>query len=246
MKPATSSAAPNTFTATAGVGEATLAWTLAPHNEITKWQYRQKTTGAWGSWQDIAGGATRSHTVTGLTTGTAYTFQVRAVYGITNSAASAEQTITVEEARALLDMTMTVGVSGNVAGYSRHGNRNFGSVGENSFSWGGTDHTLTEFLTYQNGICVRTDPMLALAFLNALVITVGGRTFEGDWSTSAGGDACRSKDGLSLTEGDKVVAALTVPIPNGPDACHYHILDRLIPFSAPSGPVWPWHGFPRR
>ena len=31
-----------------------------------------------------------------------------------------------------------------------------------------------------------------------------------------------------------------------PGCCHYHILDRLIPFSAPSGPVWPWHGFPRR
>ncbi len=29
-------------------------------------------------------------------------------------------------------------------------------------------------------------------------------------------------------------------------ACHYQIPDRLIPFSAPSGPVWPWHGFPRR
>ncbi len=32
----------------------------------------------------------------------------------------------------------------------------------------------------------------------------------------------------------------------GPRVCHYHIPDRLIPFSAPSGPVWPWHGFPRR
>ncbi len=43
-----------------------------------------------------------------------------------------------------------------------------------------------------------------------------------------------------------VPAAPRLPEVDPAGACHHHIPDRLIPFSAPSGPVWPWHGFPRR
>ncbi len=73
-------AAPTGFTATAGSGQVDLAWT-APSGTITKYQVRQGTGDpvVWGAWADITG--TTSHTVTGLTGGTAYSFQVRAVTG---------------------------------------------------------------------------------------------------------------------------------------------------------------------
>ncbi len=73
-------AAPTGFTATAGSGQVALAWT-APSGTITKYQVRQGTGDpvVWGAWTDITG--TTSHTVTDLTGGTAYSFQVRAVTG---------------------------------------------------------------------------------------------------------------------------------------------------------------------
>ena len=47
---------------------------------IAKWQVRQKSTGNYGNWADVSGGASaRSHTATSLQNGTAYTFEVRAV-----------------------------------------------------------------------------------------------------------------------------------------------------------------------
>ena len=76
----TAAAAPTSFTATAGSGQVALAWT-APSGTITKYQVRQGTGDpfVWGAWADITG--TTSHTVTGLTNGTEYSFQVRAVTG---------------------------------------------------------------------------------------------------------------------------------------------------------------------
>ncbi len=76
----TAAAAPTSFTATAGSGQVALAWT-APSGTITKYQVRQGTGDpvVWGAWADITG--TTSHTVTSLTNGTEYSFQVRAVTG---------------------------------------------------------------------------------------------------------------------------------------------------------------------
>ena len=61
----------------------------------SKWQYRYKTTGDYGSWTDMADsdGDTASHTVTGLTNGTLHTFQVRAHNDVAG-AASDEATAT--------------------------------------------------------------------------------------------------------------------------------------------------------
>ena len=95
------SAAPGTpasFTATAGNAQVTLGWTAAAANgaTITKYQYRQKAgTGAYGSWTDIASSASAtSHTVTGLTNGTTYTFQLRAVNGVGNGTAATSSSVT--------------------------------------------------------------------------------------------------------------------------------------------------------
>ncbi len=79
--PVAAPAAPAGLTATAGNARVTLGWTNPNNGDITKWQYRQRTGGGgFGSWTDIAGSNadTTAHTVTGLTNGTAYGFQVRA------------------------------------------------------------------------------------------------------------------------------------------------------------------------
>ncbi|MYG25674.1 MAG: hypothetical protein F4213_06570, partial [Boseongicola sp. SB0677_bin_26] len=86
----TAPAAPAGLAATAGDTKVTLTWNDPSPADATiaKWQYRQKTTGNYGTWQDISGASTRSHEVTSLINGTAYTFQVRAVDTASNEGAA--------------------------------------------------------------------------------------------------------------------------------------------------------------
>ena len=76
---------PRNLTAEAGNAEARLAWE-APETDhgqpVTGYEYRRKTgTGSFGAWADIPGSDrdTTEYTVTRLTNGTLYTFEVRAV-----------------------------------------------------------------------------------------------------------------------------------------------------------------------
>ena len=85
--------------ATAGNGQIALSWNKHTHtfaSFTTKYQYTQREgEGAWADWQHIPGsdGNTTSHTITGLTNGTAYTIAIRPVmnpgsdfYGLVASA----------------------------------------------------------------------------------------------------------------------------------------------------------------
>ena len=84
--PATAPDAPTGLTAEAGDGSVTLRWTASAHDggsEVTGHQYRQKTTGGFGSWQDIELSApgeanATSYPVTSLMNDAAYTFEVQA------------------------------------------------------------------------------------------------------------------------------------------------------------------------
>ena len=84
--PATAPEAPTGLTATPGDGSVSLRWTASAHDggsEVTSHQYRHKTTGAFGSWQDIELSApgeanATSYPVTSLMNDTAYTFEVQA------------------------------------------------------------------------------------------------------------------------------------------------------------------------
>ena len=102
--------APATFTATAGDTQVTLNWG-APSDSagtaaLTKYQYRYKVSSAsnWGSWTDVGDSGDdgsdatdeTSVVVTGLTNGTAYSFELRAVNAAGDgAAASATATPTV-------------------------------------------------------------------------------------------------------------------------------------------------------
>ncbi len=95
--PTAAPAAPAGFSATAGAGKVTLRWTDPGDDTITRWQYRSKRGGrTYGDWTNIPSSDkdTASHEVTGLTNGTAYAFQVRAVNPAGYGAAPTEQSST--------------------------------------------------------------------------------------------------------------------------------------------------------
>ena len=85
-------------TAEDGGGAVTLSWTAPTGGgAVSRYEYQQKAgTDAYGAWTPIPGSgpSTTSHTVTGLTNGTAYAFRVRAVNSVGNGAASNEATAT--------------------------------------------------------------------------------------------------------------------------------------------------------
>ena len=95
-----------TLSASAGNGRVTLSWAYTSTVTVTGWQYRREsdfedlsggqktTTRVWGPWKSISGAATRSHTVTQLTNGSEYGFEVRGVNGKTEGTASNKVTAT--------------------------------------------------------------------------------------------------------------------------------------------------------
>ncbi len=78
-------AKPTGLTATAGNRQVTLSWTDPKNSDITKYQYRQGTGDpvSWGGWTDFAtsDATTTTRAIDGLTNGTEYSFQIRAVAG---------------------------------------------------------------------------------------------------------------------------------------------------------------------
>ncbi len=91
-------AAPSNVTATAGDTQVVLTWANPGNAAITGYEVRQRagSSGSWGSWAAIASSSatTVTHTATGLTNGIEYSFEVRAVAGTTQGAASVTVTAT--------------------------------------------------------------------------------------------------------------------------------------------------------
>ncbi len=72
--------APGNLRAIPGHRQATLLWDELHNPAITDWQYRYRTTGAFGGWNEIpgAGHSLTDYTATDLTNGVVHRFQVRA------------------------------------------------------------------------------------------------------------------------------------------------------------------------
>ena len=117
-------AAPTTFAATPSDAEVTLGWDVPSVTGITGHEYRRKTDGAYGAWTAIpdsapSGANEDSFTVTGLTNGTMYTFQLRAVNSVGGGAGSAEDSATPmaggNAAPEFTDATLTREIAENTA-----------------------------------------------------------------------------------------------------------------------------------
>ena len=113
--------APTGLTATAGYGEVTLNWVDPGNTAITGYQV---SSDGWGSYSTISDSdsdsdpTTISHTVTGLTGGTSYTFAVRAVNG---AAATVSETPLFA---APAGLTATAGYGEVMLGWDNPGNNN--------------------------------------------------------------------------------------------------------------------------
>ena len=84
---ATPAGAPGTpsLTATRGNDQVSLSWGAASSNgsAVTSYEYRRSTTSGWTGWSTVSGGGgARSQTVTSLSNGTSYTFEVKARNGV--------------------------------------------------------------------------------------------------------------------------------------------------------------------
>ncbi len=84
VTPSTTPAKPTDLTVAASWQAVDLGWTAGGDggSAITGWKYQQKEgNNNWGAWLTVpnSGASTTSHTITGLTTGAAYRFKVRAV-----------------------------------------------------------------------------------------------------------------------------------------------------------------------
>ena len=91
---------PSGLRAEAGNTQVKLFWTDPGDDSITGWQYRFRTTAAYGAWKDISGSgpSTVRHTVAGLANDTAHTFRIRALNASGAGAESDEAAATPREA----------------------------------------------------------------------------------------------------------------------------------------------------
>ena len=110
--------APSGLTATALNRKVRLTWTDPGDSIITKYQYRQRAgSGQWSNWRDISGsGATTvSHTITGLTNGTSYTFELRAVRsGVIAGASSSVSATPADQFGTPKGFSLTVPSAGSI------------------------------------------------------------------------------------------------------------------------------------
>ena len=110
VKQVTAPTAPRNFTATPGDGQVALSWT-APASDggaaISRYEVSSDNGGTW-----VTADTSTSHTFTGLTNGTAYTFKVRAVNSVGNGAEASVSATPTAAPAPTYTVTVTNGTGG--------------------------------------------------------------------------------------------------------------------------------------
>ena len=208
---ATAPGVPRTLAAAPGDGEAVLTWT-APASTggeaITRYEHRHKATGSLpfvGSDSWTSAGTALTATVGGLTNGTPYSFEVRAVNTVgagTAATASATPTATAVQPPAAGDCAPSVANAvwtacltvdrriDEESDYAQVGydtvDSGIGGLSDTEFERGGSDYTV-ERLLWDNGK-LKFHLSADLADVAGLTLHVGGAALALDLETVAKGD----------------------------------------------------------
>ena len=132
--------APSGLSAAPGDGSVALSWTDPGDASITGYEIRRKAgSGAYGSWSDISGSGanTTSHSVTSLTNGTAYTFELRAE-NASGAGAGAEVSATPKAIPGLVTGVMATATGAATASLSWTAPASGGAVDSYTVSGSGT------------------------------------------------------------------------------------------------------------
>ncbi len=187
---------PGALRAAPGSGQVKLAWTaaFAGTQTITRYTYRQSSDGGttWGTWTVVTGGASATtQTVTGLTNGTAYSFEVRAESAVVNGPAAGPVTATP-----YANVTGATGVwsatakfkeqtaNTNLVGWSSTANLYPGStLSDTTFTHDSTSYTVTVIAgggTTSTTVTLNTTPAFTSTTGAGLNLHVGGLVLDLD------------------------------------------------------------------
>ena len=214
-------AKPTNFKATEGDGQVTLTWDDPGDGTITGYQVKQGT----GAWAAITGSrpTTVEHTVEGLTNGTEYTFQIRAMQGNAEGAESDAVTATPAAQINLWSATLTVGKNSDKPWYGLGTNTDsttYGTITPNSFTYDGTTYGVEALISSQGGtgqLEFRVSLPLG-SFGHLITLTVDGQDFAGRraHNVNNSGFSWSTDTNLAWAVGDTVAVSLKVTIPGAP------------------------------
>ena len=211
VTPSTKPGQPTGLTATKGDKSVALSWTSGGDGgaQITKWQYRRKIS-SWASWQNLCVTANDGNcpsatagTASGLTNGTAYTFQVRAVNGNGNGTASAESASVTPSTTppAPTNLIATKGYKSVSLRWATGGN-------------GGSPITGWKYLQHENGNWSAAQPMTGSDKGTRSYVVSGlsnGTAYKFKvLAVNANGDGAESAESTEATPSDPVVSAENV------------------------------------
>ena len=117
------------------------------------------------------------------------------------------------QAETLLNAKMTAGQNGSEYGYRN--SPSIGSIIDDTFTYNGTDYTVTKVYAEGTDVVFDTDPEIPLTDLNALTMTVKDTVYQGGWS-SDGGHYRQAGNGLGLTRYEKVALWIGDGLPPRP------------------------------
>ena len=197
---ATVPSVPQSFTAVPGIRQVALSW-VAPASDggsaIIKYEVSRDNGTAW-----VDASSATTHTFTGLTNGTSYTFKVRAVNGIGNGAAATQPATTTTPVPNLASWTMVTcgtfdsATSDSINGIAYGGSGKFVAVG-NTMAGGskmaystddGTTWTAvasTTFTSYINGIAYGNDKFVAVGADGKMAHSTDGITWNAISATNS-------------------------------------------------------------